>query len=302
MKTKSTFVRVRPWLTGPLLVCTGLWLTFLSVSAAERPHFESKGPDKAITVDGKFDDWYGHLQPFGADPVAIQFLNDGEFLYVRLTASDPAARMLITRMGMTVWFDPGGGTKKKFGIKYPVVEPRDPDSQGRGRGGFGGFGGGGGGGGRARRGDGPPPEETGAPTERVDVLGPGKDDARSLTRDHLSGLDVAIRTEEGTLQYELKVPLAKTADHPYAIETAPGKPIGVGLETGKMPQRSSQMGRGGGGGMGGGGMGGGGRGRGGGGMGRGGGGGGGRSGGRQTGFEQPKPLKGWATVTIGPAR
>jgi hypothetical protein len=120
----------------------------------------------------------------------------------------------------------------------------------------------------------------------------------------MSGVDVAIRNEQGTLQYELKVPLARGADHPYAIDAQPGKSIGVGLETGKMPQRSFGSGRGGGfgGGGGGGGMGGGGRGRGGGGGGgMGGRGGGGRGGGGQRGFEPPKPLKGWATVTIAPA-
>jgi hypothetical protein len=266
----------------------GLWLAFLSVAAAERPHFDSQRRDGAITVDGKFDDWSGHLQPFGNDPVSIQFLNDGEFLYVRLTASEAAARMQIMRLGMTLWFDPAGGTKKKFGIRYPVVEAG------------GGFGGGRGGG-RGRRGgaDQPPDEEPGAATDRVDVLGPGKDDARSLTRDHLPGFDVAIRAEEGTLHYELKVPLSRDADHPYAIDAPAGKTIGVGIETGKMQQRSFGSGRGGGFG-GGGGMGGGGRGRGGGG-GMGGRGGGGRGGG-QRGFEPPKPLKGWGTVTIAPVR
>jgi hypothetical protein len=283
------------------LVGVGVCLALLSVAAAERPHFDSKGPDKAITVDGNFDDWYGNLQPFGADPVAVQFFNDGEFLYFRLTASDPAARMQVARLGMTVWFDPGGGTRKKFGVRYPVVEQGGVDSQGRGRGGFGGFGGGGSGRGR-RGGDSQTPDESGPSIERVDVIGPGKDDARSLTRGHLQGLDVAIHNQQGTLQYELKVPLAKTSDHPYAIETAPGKTIGVGLETGKLPQRSAGMGRGGGFGGGGGGMGGGGRGRGGGGMGGRGGGGGGRSGGRQSGFEPPKPWKTWATVTIAPVR
>jgi hypothetical protein len=268
---KSVLIRVRRWLTRSVLVCGGLWLVFASVAAAERPHFVSKGPDKAIAVDGKFDDWYGALQPFGDSPVAMQFLNDGEFLYVRLTASDAGARMQIVRQGMTIWFDPGGGTKKKFGVRYPVVERADPDAQG-----------------------------IGGPRNRVDVIGPGKDDHRSLTRDHLSGLDVAIRSEQGMLQYELKVPLAKSTDHPYAIETAPGKTIGVGVETEKMQQRSSGAGRGGGIGGGGGGMGGGGRGRGGGGMGgRGRGGGGGN---RQREFEPPKPLKGWGTVAIGPAR
>jgi hypothetical protein len=284
---KSAWFRAGPWLSGSVLAGAGLWLTFMSVAAAERPNFVSKGPDKAITVDAKYDDWYGALQSFGEDPVAIQFLNDGEFLYVRLTASDLGARRLIARQGMTVWFDPGGGTKKKFGIKYPVVVGGDPDDEGSGgtRGS--------GGRGRARRGEGPPPDEITAPVDRMVIYGPGKDDARSLMRGYFSGVDVAIRAEQGTLQYELKVPLARSADHPYAIETAPGKKIGVGLETAKM-QRSSGTPRGGGmGGMLGGGR------------GRGGGGTGGRSGGggdRQREFEPFKPLKGWGTVTIGLVR
>jgi hypothetical protein len=303
MTVKPVLIRVRPSLVKSAVVSACLCLVFLTASASERPHFTSKGLDGAITIDGKFDDWWGHLEPFGDDPISVQFLNDGEFLYVRLTASDAAARMQIMRLGMTVWFDPAGGTKKKLGIRYPVVEQGEGGG-GEGEGGRGGRGGGGYGGGRRHGGDGPPPEESGPPMDRVDILGPGKDDARSLTRDHLSGVDVAIHAEQGTLQYELKVPLARTTEHPYAIETEPGKTIGVGVETGKLKMPSFGSGRGGGfgGGGGGGGMGGGGgRGRGGGGMG----GGGGRGGGGQRGQEPPrpaKPMKPWATVTIGPVR
>jgi hypothetical protein len=293
-RLETVLIRVGQWLRETVLIGVCLWPAVVSV--AERPRFESQRRDDAITVDGKFDDWYGHLQPFGADPVAIQFLSDGEFLYIRLTASDAATRMQIRRLGMTIWFDPAGGTKKKFGIKYPVVERGAGNGDGRG--------GRGGGvdGGSGRRGQGPPDKET-EPGDRVDIIGPGKDDARSLTRDHLSGVEVAIRAEEGTLHYELKVPLAPTANHPYAIDTAPGRTIGVGLETGKMQQRSSGTGRGGGfggggGGGGGGGMGG--RGRGGG-MG-GGGGRGGRGGEGQREFQPPKPLKSWAIVAIAPVR
>ena len=280
-----------------VFVCVGLWLAFLPLSAAERPHFQSKGLDGPITVDGRFDDWYGHLDPFGKEPIAIQFLNDGQNLYVRLTASEPAVRMQIMRQGMTIWFDPAGGTKKELGIRYPVVERGGSDAEGRGgRGGRGGFGGD-----RPRRGEGGP-DDSGNPRDRVDILGPGKDDARSLTRDHLSGIEVTVKAEQGELQYELKVPLARSADHPYAIEAAPGKTIGVGLETEKIEQRSFGAGRGGGfGGGGGGGMGGGGRGRGGGG-GMGGGRGGGRDRGGERGFQPPKPLKGWGTVSIAPLR
>jgi len=266
------------------------WL--VSVAASERPKFESRLRDGAITVDGKYDDWYGTLAPFEAAPVAVQFLNDSEFLYMRITASASAERMQIVRQGFTVWFDPAGGTKKHFGIRYPVVERGSGPEEG----GYGGYGGGrrGGGAGREREG-GNPDQIVG---DRIDVLGPKKDDARMLTRDHAPGLDVAIRSEQGTLQYELKVPLLKSADHPYAIEAVAGKPVGFGLETGAMQQRSFGMSPGGGGGgFGGGGMGG----RGGGMGGRGGGGGGRGGGGRQGGSEPPKPIKGWGIVTIAPA-
>ena len=201
MTTRPVFFRVLPWLVTSV--------AFVTVGASERPHFDSKGLDGAITIDGTFEDWWGHLDPFGSDPIAVQFLNDGEFLYLRLTASDPAARMQIMRLGMTIWFDPSGGTKKKFGIRYPVVI--------QGEGGFGGprSAPGGATGGRRRQGeDGPPPGDSAAPFNRVDILGPGKDDARSLTREHLSGVEVAIHAEQGTLQYELKVPLARSSDHP----------------------------------------------------------------------------------------
>ena len=250
-------------------------------SASERPHFDSHPRDGAITIDGRFDDWSGNLAPVGDTPMSMQVANDGAFLYLRLSASDAGTRMEITRLGMTVWFDPSGGTKKKLGIRYPVVEA-------------GSFAGGGE---RGRRGraEGEPAEDPGPPHDRVDILGPGKDDARSLMRDHLQGVDVAFRTDQGSVEYELKVPLAHSSDHPYGIDTQPGKTIGIGFETGKLSERVGE--RRGGGGFGGGGMGG----------GRGGGMGGGRrgpggGGSHEGGFQPPKPIKVWTTVTVGPAR
>jgi len=266
-------------------------LTLGRISAAEKLHFDSHQRDGAIAVDGTFDDWTGNLEPLGSNPESIQVVNDGEFLYLRLTASEAGARRQIMRQGLTVWFDPGGGTKKKLGIRFPVVEYGES--------------GGGGSEGYGRRGGADHSTETSSPADRVDILGPGKDDARSLTREHLSGVDVAVRSEEGILQYELKVPLAKTADHPYAVEAEPGKTIGIGFETGKAQQSSDGRG-GGGGGYGGGGGGGYGGGMGGhrGGMGGHGGqgGGGGHRGGESGGYQQSKPLKAWATVTIAQAR
>jgi hypothetical protein len=279
MNVKTTCARVIPFL-----------VLVTSMAASERPRFQSQLRDDAITVDGKYDDWYGSLQPFEAAPVAVQFLNDKDFLYMRLTASSTPERMEILRWGFTVWFDPAGGTKKHFGVRYPVVEHGIEGGEGE-RGG--GHRGGERGAERSAEGD---DRREPSPGDRLDVLGPGKDDARMLTRDHAQGVDVAIRSEQGTLQYELRVPLVKTADHPYAIEAAAGKAIGVGLEAGKRPEQSFRGGPGGGG-FGGGGFGGGG-GRGGG-MGGRGGGGGTRGAGREA-YEAPKPIKGWGIVAIAP--
>jgi hypothetical protein len=226
----------------------------------------------------------------------MQAVNDGHDLYLRLSASSPDVRREITRFGLTVWFDAGGGSKKAFGIRYPVVEEPFDQYQGRG----GGYGGG-------------HHEKPQTPTEgadqpapdseshdRVDILGPGKNDARSLTRDHLEGVAVAMKVAQGTLVYELEVPLATDDGHPYAIGTSPGKTIGIGFETPKVNSPSMSRGGGGfgggGGGYGGGGYGGG---HGGGGSygGHRGGGAGGRGGG-QRGGEQPKPLKAWGILTL----
>lgn len=283
MSARVRIRRLLPWLS--LSVC--LWL--VSVSASDKPRFQSQLRDRVIMIDGRFDDWYGNLQPFEAAPMAVQFLNDGEFLYMRLTASAASERRQILRQGFTVWFDPAGGTRKHFGVRYPVVERGDPDEERRGE-----FGGRKGGGQRGSDSASLPEPSAG---DRIDVLGPGKDDARMLTRDHAQGVDAAVQLEQGELQYELKVPLVRNDVHPYAIEAASGKPIGVGLETGRLePVSFGSGGRGGGFGGVGGGMG-----------GRGGGMGGGHRGGsregEREGYAAPKPIKGWGLVTIAaPAR
>src|SRR3954470_20467851 len=130
------------------------------------------------------------------------------------------------------------------------------------------------------------------PTDRLEVYGPQKDDAHSFVTTMAPGIAVKTGNVEGYAVYELKVPLAKTADAPYAIEAKPGALIGFGIETPKVEQPSHE-GRGGMGGFGGG-MGGG-RG-GGGGMGGHGGG-----GGERGGVEQVKPLKVWAAIQLAKA-
>jgi hypothetical protein len=87
------------------------------VDAASHLQVVSRWRDRAIAVDGRQDDWGSSgLTPFGDQPVSIDVMNDADFLYVRLTASEPAVRNEILRRGLILWFDPEGGTKKRFGM------------------------------------------------------------------------------------------------------------------------------------------------------------------------------------------
>jgi hypothetical protein len=276
-------------LAPALLPAAAAAIVPLVLLAADRPHLTSSTPGAPITVDGRHDDWTGDLTPMGADPFSVQVANDQSYLYLRLTASDPTVRNEIVRRGLIVWFDESGGTKKHLGIHYPVVESQGAPS------GHGGYHGGG---------SASAPSDDYEPSNRIDVLGPGKNDARSLTSDHASGVEAAVRVSEGQVLYELKIPLSKSADHPYALDTTAGKTIGIGFETPKIEHQSYEGSNGGGGGYGHGGGGGGGMGGHGGGMH----GGGGRSGGGHQGggggYQVPKPLKAWATATLtgSPAR
>lgn len=257
-------------------------------AGAKKVQIDSHWKDREITVDGDDGEWAGPLVPIDEHQrLTAGAINDGQFLYVVLSTSDASLRAQIMGQGLIVWFDPGGGDRKTFGVKFPVGMAGS-DMPGRGRG--------------FRRpdstttgGQGDPAGRTAPldPPNRLEVFGPKKDDAHSFVADKAPGLSVRVGQVEGALVYELKVPLAGNDEHPYAVEAKSGSVVGIGLETPK-PERPSREG-GGLGGFGGGGSGGmGGRG----GMGRGGGMG--RRGGMERGeaSEPPKPLKTWATIHL----
>jgi hypothetical protein len=261
---------------------------------------DSHWPASPVTVDGSPADWPGPLVPFNDEPLSIAAVNDGEFLFVVLTASDRTARMQILRRGLIVWFDAAGKDKKRFGVKFPIGSGlNEEDFRGRRRGG----------------GERPPDDGSstgdreaprgGAPQDvpieppnRLEILGSSKEDDRSFTADKAPGIEVKIGQAEGLLTYELKVPLASNDAHPYAVGAKPGALISLGIEMPKLqtPEGRGREGGGGGGrgGPGGGGMGGGGGRIGGfgGGMGRGGG------GGDRDRPQQPKPLSGWVALQL----
>ncbi len=277
------------------------------VLSASKNTLTSGWRDRDIKIDGFNDDW-PTLSSFSEDTrFSIGLANDEQFLYVALSTNDRATSLQALHQGLIVWFDAEGGKKKRFGIEYPVVALPEARSDGygggRGRGGYGGGerqdGSDGQNGGQGKAQGQPSVDELWARAQangrlnQLELLGPGKDDRRSLVVAEAAPIQVKIGTNEGTLVYEMRIPLTKSGDAPYAIGGRPGGTIGIGLETPPREWRNEGgRGAGGFGGMGGrGGFG-----------GHGGWGGGGRPGyGGGPFFQRPqqaKPLKTWASVQL----
>jgi len=247
-----------------------------------------------IVVDGDDGDWTMPAGSIPKTPLFASVVNDATHVYLRLRTADPAGRLQVLRGGLIVSFDAKGGDKRSLAIKYPVGTPPPlPDERQRDR--------------RPPEGE---PRERSKPRDpsqmpdiattvpnRLEVYGPGKDDAWSMVLDQATGIEVKIARQQDSVVYELKLPLVKDEAHPYAVGARPGTMIGLGVESPKWEGFSRQMPGGPGGGMGGrpgGGTGGGPPG------GMGGRGGPGGGAGRPEGGEvsPPKPWKTWTTVQL----
>jgi uncharacterized membrane protein YgcG len=235
---------------------------------------ESNWLDREIIVDGQSDDWLGAMMYMEDQNISIGIFNDENFLYICMIAEDQFVRNQVMRQGVMLWFDPSGGKKETFGIRFPIgMQPGDVPM--------------------GRRGDEQDPERFRQARRRsmteLEILGPGKGEQERMPIEEAKGIEINVSPSSGMLVYELKVPLTHSEDHPYAIGAKAGSLIGIRLETPKMARQrmGGRGGMGGKGGMGGGrsGMG-----------GKGGMGGGMRGGGM--GPQMPKPLKVQAVVQL----
>ncbi len=247
-----------------------------------------------IAIDGNDSDWKNSTAFLDKAKVAVGIRNDDDYLYLCLLSWDRQTEMQIVGLGLTVWFDPEGDNDKIFGIHFPL------GMQGAGQPSFP---------------QGGQPNQQGQPDQQairqmtessqqeLEIVGPGKKDVQRISQLQVPGIKVRLGMPGEFVVYELKVPLRRTTDHPYAVNVDTGKTISVGFETTEsnremMPQGMEGGGRGG---VGGGARGGpGGGGGGGGGMPPGGRGGGGppSGGGGTARGERPEPLKLWLKVQL----
>jgi hypothetical protein len=190
-------------------------------------NLESGWRDQEITIDGKNSEWIGAMWYLEDENISVGFRNDDKFFYMCMIAEDPIIRSQVMGQGFTVWFDPEGGDKKTFGIKFPIgmqamgvqgrMDPRratereqsepDPERMERALGGL---------------------------LKELEILGPGKDDRTRLKVEETKGINIVLELSGGMIVYELKIPLKHDEQNPYAVGAQAGDLIGIGLEIPKL--------------------------------------------------------------------
>lgn len=217
--------------------------------------------DRPVTIDGTDSEWEDARIILDQASVGMGLMNDGEYLYLTLSLSDPTLQARIMRQGFIIWFDPRGGKSEVFGVRFPLgmqdmarqwQEGGEPP-QGMGRGGMDR--------GRMGRGGTPTTEQLQTMYERLaempqmEILGPAKDQVRRLLIAESDKVLLATSYASRRLVYELRVPLAVDYGSTFGIGSAPGKKIGLGVEIPEFDMAALRQGMGGrGGGMPGGGM------------------------------------------------
>jgi hypothetical protein len=205
-----------------------------------------------ITIDGSDRDWPGRSAYYLEQPnVALAVCNDDSFMYLMLRTGNREVISQVMERGLTVWLDPEGGKKKVFGVHFPLGmqngrpsdmgnTPRDMGTSGDQPNGQ-----------MIDRPDGSSRPEMQEPEifdasrlkrmigslQRFEIVVSGQDKKRLAIPVDSSGIcGLAVRMDaakDGSLIYELKVPIVLDAQRPYGIDCRQKESFGMVLEAGK---------------------------------------------------------------------
>jgi hypothetical protein len=183
-----------------------------------------------MNIDGGDSEWQRGLYYDKESDMVYGVRNDDKQVYIFLKTQNRSTQMQIMRQGLTVWFDREDGKNQTFGIKYPMSQHE------------------------AHAGYSPDTNDERLPSfldqafPELEIIGPRKEDIQRFSPLEAPGIRVKLGRTRETLVYELRVPLTKTSEHPFAIEPISGRRVGIEFETGdfKAEQRKGGMRMGGG--------------------------------------------------------
>ena len=223
------------WFWGTLVLLVGLL-------GCRGIKMESSWRAQKIRVDGRDGEWV-EKYVFDKEGAIIGLANDAKHLYVFLSTRNRNLQMKLLRQGFSVSFDPKGGKKSGFGVRYPLGLGQDDlwllmESM---RGGGAGWNGG------PMQGLGGQINEqmlqsiydTVIAEGQMEILGGGRV-GQFFSIALVPEIEVALSFEDGRLVYELKVPLARveTKEYRIGIGVPESRVVGIGFQTPELDRRA----------------------------------------------------------------
>jgi hypothetical protein len=191
---------------------------------------KSSWNNNQTVIDGKDNDWDDTMFYIPDAQLTAGIRNDSSNMYIILKATNRQQAFQIMGLGLTIWFDPSGGTGEKFGIHFPLgrqggesTRPSEGDNTSE----------------DTDEAQNQPPSFTDMIPNELDILGANENGPVRLTIADAKGIELQINRNTDGLIYELEVPLHKSPEHPYAI-SANGKYVGIGFEGGKFEAKKGE--------------------------------------------------------------
>ncbi|MFH1778208.1 MAG: hypothetical protein ABH952_11740 [Candidatus Omnitrophota bacterium] len=204
-------------------------LSCFFLTGCNKVKLESKWRDREIIIDGQNNEWQDVKKYVNDKKVAFGVFNDEDFLYLYMGSWDNELQRMMMMSGFTVWFDPEGRNKKKFGIHFPIGmrggNPRDfmRKNTRKERGGF--------------------EDINEVMFKEMDVVSINEDENKRelLNFFREKGIEVKAGKQLHNIIYELKIPIIKDAQHPYAVGTRTNAVISICFE---IPKPDFKMAKG----------------------------------------------------------
>jgi hypothetical protein len=98
------------------VICLFLLMDFASLAQAT----DAPCPlSSAVIVDGVTDEWPMNWEDDEEKLLSYNVCADEQNLYVRVKTSEFYTKRKMATFGFTLWFDPSGKKKRKYGLKFP---------------------------------------------------------------------------------------------------------------------------------------------------------------------------------------
>jgi hypothetical protein len=189
---------------------TGPWIVLLAAfTAVHAKSAIDASPDIGkVVIDGNADEWQGSMTYLDGPQLFVGARNDDASLALCFFSRDPEVGLRSIARGLVLELRVKGEDPLRIQFPIGLFEA------------------------------GRPPK--GGSVDSILFLGSGSADRRRVPVDSAFGVELRATADESSFTYEVKVPLARSEAHPYAVGARPGAEVSVTLEPPELDREAAR--------------------------------------------------------------